>query len=43
MNLGNWTTEPDESGYSDEEAYKILEADGSWMNDPEKARKVSKL
>lgn len=43
MNLGNWTTEPDESGYSDEEAYKILETDGSWMNDPEKARKVSKL
>lgn len=43
INLGNWTTEPDESGYSDEEAYKILETDGSWMNDPEKARKVSKL
>jgi hypothetical protein len=43
MNLGNWTTEPDESGYSDEEAYNILETDGSWMNDPEKARKVSKL
>lgn len=43
MNLGNWTTEPDESGYSDEEAYKILETDGSWMIDPEKARKVSKL
>lgn len=43
MSLGNWTTEPDESGYSDEEAYRILETDGSWMNDPEKARKVSKL
>lgn len=43
MSLGNWTIEPDESGYSDEEAYKILETDGSWMNDPEKARKVSKL
>lgn len=43
MSLGNWTIEPDESGYSDEEAYKILETDGSWMNDTEKARKVSKL
>lgn len=43
MSLGNWTIEPDESGYSDEEAYRILETDGSWMNDPEKARKVSKL
>lgn len=43
MNLGNWTIEPDESGYSDEEAYKILETDGSWMHDPEKSKKVSKL
>lgn len=43
MSLGNWTIEPDESGCSDEEAYRILETDGSWMNDPEKARKVSKL
>lgn len=43
MSLGNWTIEPDESGYSDEEAYKILETDGSWMNDPEKAKKVNKL
>lgn len=43
MNLGNWTIEPDESGYSDEEAYKILETDGSWMYDPEKSKKVSKL
>lgn len=41
MNLGNWTTEPDESGYSDEEAYKILETDGSWMNDPEKQGKLA--
>jgi len=36
IGLGKWTDE-------DEEAYWILEKDSSWMTDPEKAEKVSKL
>ena len=45
--VGEWTFEPDETGYSDEEAYKIIEgigeyADrkGEWMTNQELARKV---
>ena len=45
IGLGTWTTKdnPDVDGYSDEEAYEILEKDASWMNDPEKATMVSKF
>lgn len=43
MGIGRWSVEEDETGYSDEKAYQILEEDGSWMSDPEKALIVSKL
>lgn len=46
MELGKWTTEEDETGYSDEAAYQILEGkdtDGSWMNDPNKVALVAKF
>lgn len=43
MGLGEWSTEEDSTGYSDEKAYQILEKDGSWMHDEEKAKIVSKL
>ena len=43
MSLGMWTTVEDESGYSDELAYKILEEDSDWQRDPEKAAIVNKL
>lgn len=43
MGIGRWSVEEDETGYSDEKAYQILEEDGSWMSDPEKASIVSKL
>lgn len=43
MGIGRWSVEEDETGYSDEKAYQILEKDGSWMSDPEKASIVSKL
>lgn len=43
MSLGQWTTEADETGYSDEIAYNILETDPDWQRDPVKARIVSRL
>lgn len=43
MGIGRWSVEEDETGYSDEKAYQILEEDGSWMSDPEKSLIVSKL
>lgn len=43
IGIGRWSVEEDETGYSDEKAYQILEEDGSWMSDPEKALIVSKL
>ena len=43
IGMGRWSFEEDETGYSDEKAYQILEEDGSWMTDPEKASIVSKL
>ena len=55
MMLGTWSVIPQKityktySGetmtttYSDNEAFEILEHDGEWMLDPEKAAKVSKL
>lgn len=43
IGIGRWSFEEDETGYSDEKAYQILEKDGSWMTDPEKAAIVSKL
>lgn len=43
IGLGQWSFEEDEDGYSDEKAFEILEKDGSWMHDEEKARLVSKL
>lgn len=43
IGIGRWSFEEDESGYSDEKAYRILEEDGSWMSDDEKAAIVSKF
>lgn len=43
IGLGEWSIDPDETGYSDEIAYEILETDASWMSDPEKAKIVSKF
>jgi hypothetical protein len=43
MSLGMWTTVEDETGYSDELAYRILEEDPTWQRDPEKAAIVNKL
>lgn len=55
MMLGTWSTIPQKieyrtytgekktTTYSDNEAFEILENDGEWMLDPEKAAKVSKL
>lgn len=43
IGIGRWSFEEDETGYSDEKAYQILEENGSWMSDPEKALIVSKL
>lgn len=43
IGMGRWSFEEDETGYSDEKAYQILEKDGSWMTDDEKAAIVSKL
>lgn len=36
IGIGRWSEE-------DEEAYKLIEEDGNWMHDPEKAKIVSKL
>jgi hypothetical protein len=38
-----WTIEEDETGYSDEIAYRILEEDSDWQRNPEKAAIVNKL
>ena len=43
IGIGRWSFEEDETGYSDEKAYQILEKDGSWMSDDEKAAIVSKF
>lgn len=43
IGIGRWSFEEDENGYSDEKAYRILEEDGSWMSDDEKAAIVSKF
>ena len=45
IGLGEWTFDPDESGYSDEIAYQIIENDenGEWMQDIEKAEMVKKF
>jgi hypothetical protein len=43
MSLGMWTIEEDETGYSDEIAYRILEEDSDWQRNPEKAAIVNKL
>lgn len=43
IGMGRWSFEEDETGYSDEKAYQILEKDGSWMADDEKTAIVSKL
>jgi sulfatase maturation enzyme AslB (radical SAM superfamily) len=43
IGLGEWSIDPDETGYSDEIAYEILETDASWMSDPKKAEIVSKF
>lgn len=43
IGIGRWSFEEDETGYSDEKAYRMLEEDGSWMHDSEKAKIVSKL
>lgn len=41
--LGEWTELPDETGYSDEIAYKICEKDDTWMSDPEKYKLVKRF
>lgn len=41
--VGEWSFEPDDSGYSDEIAYNMVEKDGSWMSDPEKYKIASRL
>ena len=33
---GEWSFSEDETGYSDEKAYNIIENDDDWMSDPEK-------
>ena len=43
IRLGEWSIEPDESGYSDEIAYRICESDDLWMKDPKKAMIVSRF
>ena len=45
IGLGEWTFDPDESGYSDEIAYQIIENDenGEWMMDSEKAAMVKRF
>lgn len=40
---GEWTFEEDETGYSDEKAYNIMENDNNWMSDPEKYEMCRKL
>lgn len=41
--MGEWSFQPDQTGYSDEIAYNLLEKDASWMTDPEKIKIVRKL
>lgn len=45
IGLGEWTFDPDESGYSDEIAYQIIENDenGEWMQNAEKAAMVKRF
>ena len=43
IGMGEWTFQPDETGYSDEIAYNLIEKDASWMTDPEKVKIVRKL
>ena len=43
IRMGEWSIEPDETGYSDEIAYQTIMKDGSWMNDPDKQRLVEKF
>jgi hypothetical protein len=45
IGLGEWSINPDETGYSDEIAYQIIENDesGEWMRDPEKYKIVRKF
>lgn len=34
--VGEWSFTEDETGYSDEKAYRIMESDPTWMENPEK-------
>lgn len=43
IRLGEWSIEPDETGYSDEIAYNICESDDLWMKDPKKSAIVSRF
>lgn len=43
ISLGEWSFEKDETGYSDEDAYRICEANDEWMSDPEKSSLVRKF
>lgn len=40
---GEWTFEEDETGYSDEKAYNMMENDDDWMSNPEKYEICRKL
>lgn len=43
IRMGEWSIEPDDTGYSDEIAYQIIMKDGTWMNDPVKQKIVEKF
>lgn len=43
MALGEWSVRPDKNGYSDEEAYNIIENNANWMYDKELAAKVKQF
>ena len=43
IQLGEWTFDEDDEGYSDEIAYNAIEKDDSWMHDKDKQNLVSKF
>ena len=43
IELGEWTFDADDDGYSDEIAYQTIEKDDSWMHDRSKQKLVSRF
>lgn len=43
IGLGDWSFIPDKTGYSDEEAYKIIMSNANWMHDEKLAAKVNRF